>query len=79
MADEQVLDTPVTEVDEAVQQDPQVDAVVDPDKPEEPFLPVNDRTVYRTREDAVRGYNEAANRIQQLGIRRFNRTSLFFR
>ena len=66
MADEQVLDTPVTEVDEAVQQDPQVDEVVDQNKPDEPFLPVNDRTIYKTREDAVRGYNEAANRIQAL-------------
>ena len=69
MADElEVLDTPGTEVDEAVQQDPQGDgeqAEVQ-DAPDEPFLPVNDRTIYKTREDAVRGYNEAANRIQQL-------------
>jgi hypothetical protein len=65
MDDEQVLDTPETVVDEQVQ-DPTVDAAVDQDKPEEPFLPVNDRTIYKTREDAVRGYNEAANRIQAL-------------
>jgi hypothetical protein len=69
MADElEVLETPGTEVDEAVQQDPQGDGEQTEvqDKPEEPFLPVNDRTIYKTREDAVRGYNEAANRIQQL-------------
>jgi hypothetical protein len=68
MEDEQILDTPVTEVDEVVQQEPRGDGEQTEvqDKPEEPFLPVNDRTVYRTREDAVRGYNEAANRIQQL-------------
>ncbi len=68
MEDEQILDTPVAEVDEVVQQEPRGDGEQTEvqDKPEEPFLPVNDRTVYRTREDAVRGYNEAANRIQQL-------------
>ena len=67
MADELELETPVG-VDEVVQQDPQDggEQTKVQDKPEEPFLPVNDRTVYRTREDAVRGYNEAANRIQQL-------------
>ena len=65
MEDELVLDTPAPVVDEAVQQDPQGDPVVQ-DTPAEPFLPVNDRTIYRTREDAVRGYNEAANRIQAL-------------
>lgn len=35
-------------------------------KPEEPYLSVNERTVYKTKDDAVRGYNEAASRIAQL-------------
>lgn len=63
--DEIVLDTPVDDVDV---QDPAVQDQTDPDpaKSEEPFLPVNERTVYKTREDAVRGYNEAASRIAQL-------------
>ena len=68
MAEElELQDTPEVEVD-GVEQDPQGDGETTEvqDKPEEPFLPVNDRTVYRTREDAVRGYNEAANRIQSL-------------
>ena len=64
MAEELELETPATEVDEVTtvdenQAEPEV-------KEDEPFLPVNDRTVYRTREDAVRGYNAAANRIQEL-------------
>jgi len=61
--DELELETP-TEVDDAVpevegesQEQPAVD---------EPFLPVNDRTVYKTREDAIQGYNAAAQRIQEL-------------
>lgn len=64
----ELQDTPATEVDDAVQQDPSGDepTAQDPATPEEPFLPVNDRTVYRTREDAIRGYNEAANRIAAL-------------
>ena len=69
MADElEVLDTPAPEVDEVVEQDPPGTEVELPFRirPAEPFLPVNDRTSYRTREDAVRGFNEAANRIQQL-------------
>ena len=65
MSDElELQDTPAVEVDEVTtvdenQAEPEV-------KEDEPFLPVNDRTVYRTREDAVRGYNAAANRIQEL-------------
>jgi hypothetical protein len=63
-----ILETPGSEIDDAVQQDPSGDDSTgqDPAKQEEPFLPVNDRTVYKTREDAVRGYNEAANRIAAL-------------
>jgi len=57
------LDTPVVDVDAA--QDPEAGA--DPAaKPEEPYLSVNERTVYKTKEDAVKGYNEAASRIAQL-------------
>lgn len=54
------LGTPELEVDEQV-----VDPV-DPPVVEEPFLPVNDRTVYKTREEAVAGFNSAAQRIQEL-------------
>ncbi len=32
----------------------------------EPFLPVNDRTVYKTREDAIRGFSEAQTTITSL-------------
>jgi hypothetical protein len=57
----------VVDVDEAVQQDPVVGDQTDPTPAkDEPFLPVNERTVYKTREDAIRGYNEAASRIAQL-------------
>jgi hypothetical protein len=66
MEDEQILDTPVAEVDEAVEAPVAEGESQEPPKEEGPFLPVNDRTTYRTREDAVRGFNEAANRIQQL-------------
>jgi hypothetical protein len=55
--DLELLETPAVDVD--------VDPAGDP-KADEPFLHVNDRTVYKTREDATRGYNEAANRIQSL-------------
>jgi hypothetical protein len=69
MAEEIVLDTPVDDVDPVVdpQQDPSADDQTDPaPAKDEPFLPVNERTVYKTREDAIRGYNEAASRIAQL-------------
>jgi len=56
------LATPELEVDEQVEGQENSDApVVD-----EPFLPVNDRTTYRTREDAIAGFNSAAQRIQEL-------------
>jgi hypothetical protein len=56
------LATPELEVDEQVVDQDDSDApVVD-----EPFLPVNDRTTYRTREDAIAGFNSAAQRIQEL-------------
>jgi hypothetical protein len=66
MAEELELDTP--ELVDDVELDPAGNDQTDPDpvKSEEPFLPVNDRTIYKTREDAVRGYNEAANRIASL-------------
>lgn len=68
---EDVLDdqaTPDLDVTVDDQQDPAAEGQTDPEpaKPEEPYLAVNDRTVYKTREDAIRGYNEAANRIAQL-------------
>ena len=69
MAEEIVLDTPVDDVDvPVVETDPVGDDPTDPTpaKPEEPYLSVNDRTVYKTKDDAVRGYNEAASRIAQL-------------
>lgn len=61
------LETPVDDVD-VTPQDPAGygGTPADPVKPEEPFLSVNERTVYKTREDAVRGANEAASRIAQL-------------
>lgn len=37
-----------------------------PAKPEEPFLAVSDRQVYKTREEALRGFNEAGQRIAAL-------------
>ena len=60
------LATPELDVD--VTQDPAVTDPTDPQPatPEEPYLAVNDRTVYKTKDDAVRGYNEAASRIAQL-------------
>jgi hypothetical protein len=60
--------TPEVDVDVDAQQDPAAEDQTDPvpAKPEEPFLSVNERTVYKTREDAIRGANEAANRIAQL-------------
>ena len=36
--------------------------------PSEPYLRVNDRTVYQSREDAIRGYTEAQNRIAALSV-----------
>jgi hypothetical protein len=67
MAEELELETPELVDDEVV--DPGVEDQTDPEdaaKSEEPFLPVNDRTIYKTREDAIKGYNEAANRIAAL-------------
>ena len=68
MSDElDVLDTPTTEIDEVVEQDPAGDPT-DPvvEKVDEPYLAVNDRTTYKTKDEAIKGYNEAANRIAQL-------------
>ena len=67
MSDElELQETPAVEVDEVVETPAAEGESQEPPKEEGPFLPVNDRTTYRTREDAVRGFNEAANRIQQL-------------
>ena len=65
MAEELELETPV-DVEEVEQQDPDAGEVEPAAKPEEPYLRVNERTVYKTQDDAVRGYNEAASRIAQL-------------
>jgi len=54
----------VTQQDDGVVDD--VDAAGAGGGADEPFLPVNDRTVYKTREDAVKGYNEAQKRITSL-------------
>lgn len=64
MAEELELETPVDVDAEVV--DPTDPVVDDAPKDDEPYLPVNDRTVYKTKEDAIRGYNEAASRIAQL-------------
>ena len=67
MSDElELQDTPAVEVDEVIEAPVAEGEGQEPPKEEGPFLPVNDRTIYRTREDAIRGFNEAANRIQQL-------------
>jgi hypothetical protein len=67
MSEEIDLATPEVDVD-AVTEETSSDGVTPSEeaKPEEPFLSVNERTVYKTREDAARGYNEAASRIAQL-------------
>lgn len=56
------LATPELEVDEQVADT----EVQDPPVVDEPFLPVNDRTVYKTKEEAIAGFNSAAQRIQEL-------------
>ena len=64
-----VIDDQATpEVDVELTQDPAVADPTDPTPatPDEPYLSVNERTVYKTKDDAVRGYNEAASRIAQL-------------
>lgn len=67
MSEELELETPEVDV-EQVEQDPEnpEGTPEGKDKPEEPFLSVNERTVYKSKDDAIRGYNEAANRIAQL-------------
>lgn len=64
------LETPEIDVEqeEVEQQDPAAEDQTDPaaGKPEEPFLSVNERTVYKSKDDAIRGYNEAATRIAHL-------------
>jgi hypothetical protein len=69
MPEELELETPVdVDAEVEVQDDPsgEADTTAEPDEPKAPFLSVNERTVYKTQDDAVRGYNEAANRIAQL-------------
>src|SRR5271166_6945943 len=65
MSDELELETPI-EVDEEVEVPTEDPTDPEPAKEDEPYLAVNDRTTYRTREDAIKGYNEAAQRISQL-------------
>ena len=69
MAVEELDDQATLDVDvDAAQQDQDADAATTADaaKAEEPYLSVNERTVYKTKDDAIRGYNEAASRIAQL-------------
>lgn len=74
MSDELELETPELDVEQEEveeQQDPEGEPEETPDgkpKPEEPFLSVNERTVYKSKDDAIRGYSEAANRIAQLSV-----------
>lgn len=57
------LETPDTDVEVPQSEDGNS---VDVAKPEEPFLAVNDRQVYKTREEALKAYNEAGSRIAEL-------------
>lgn len=67
MAEElELLDTPTDDVEVEVAETPGDDAPEVEPEPKGPFLSVNERTVYNTADDAIRGYNEAANRIAQL-------------
>jgi hypothetical protein len=67
MMEELDLDTPVLDVNEADVDVPTEEAAAaESDEPKGPFLSVNERTVYKTADDAIRGYNEAANRIASL-------------
>lgn len=67
MSEEIDLATPEVDVDAVVDEtSPDGGTPADGAKPEEPYLSVNERTVYKTKDDAVRGYNEAASRIAQL-------------
>lgn len=63
------------EVDEGLETQDQLDVEQDAGDPgtpgageqeNEPFLKVNERSIYRTKEDAVRAYDEAGRRIAQL-------------
>jgi hypothetical protein len=70
MSEELELETPVDVEQEEVEveetPESSEETPEEEPKPEEPFLSVNDRTVYKSKDDAIRGYNEAANRIQAL-------------
>lgn len=67
MADElDLLETPVGDVEEVVDPETPEETPGGVAKPEEPYLAVNERTVYKTKDEAIRGYNEAASRIAQL-------------
>ena len=64
--DLETLDTPDVELD-AVQQDDAGEGNSEAEvKEQEPFLKVNDRSVYRTREDAIKAYDESGKRIASL-------------
>lgn len=67
MSDElELLETPTDDVEVDVDPAGDPEPETDPAEPSKPFLTVNERTVYKSSDDAVRGYNEAANRIAQL-------------
>lgn len=57
------LETPDTDVEVTLEEGSNS---TDPAKPEEPFLSVNDRQSYKTKDDAIRAYDEAGKRIAQL-------------
>jgi len=55
-----------TQLDDVVQQGTEEQLTTETPVSEEPFLRVNDRTVYKTREDALKGLDEAGKRISTL-------------
>jgi hypothetical protein len=58
--------TPEVDVDANAVETQEGAETTQPEAPPEPFLSVNDRTVYKTKDDAVKAYNEAGQRIAQL-------------
>lgn len=58
--------TPEVDVDVATQDPAEGQPTTDPEVPQEPFLSVNERTVYKTKDDAIKAYSEAGQRIAHL-------------
>jgi hypothetical protein len=63
---EEILDTPVNDDQVVDQNDGGNDGNSGDPAAEQPFLRVNDRTVYKTSEDAVKAFDEAGRRISEL-------------